>query len=151
MRRSSAPTLYDVTREAGGSAMTVSVVINGTGSNTRASEDTRRMDTLGVVSIVESDVQKLDIPGDVSLAGFDDTLTARITLPQIPQNSRINNGSGNNGDDGRRTDAESLRQEEIPLYHRYYPGQPASDSARNTACAKRSVRYCSGGSIRPPR
>ncbi|MES2461154.1 MAG: LacI family DNA-binding transcriptional regulator [Armatimonadota bacterium] len=77
MRRSSAPTLNDVAREAGVSAMTVSVVVNGTGSNTRVSEDTRRrihaaatrlcyrpnayarglsrrrMDTIGVVAVVD--------------------------------------------------------------------------------------------------
>jgi LacI family transcriptional regulator len=77
MRRSSAPTLHDVAREAGVSAMTVSVVINGTGSNTRVSENTRhrildaatrlryrpnayarglsrrRMDTIGVVAVVD--------------------------------------------------------------------------------------------------
>jgi LacI family transcriptional regulator len=77
MRRSSAPTLHDVAREAGVSAMTVSVVINGTGSNTRVSDNTRsrilaaaerlryrpnayarglsrrRMDTIGVVAVVD--------------------------------------------------------------------------------------------------
>ena len=77
MRRSSAPTLHDVAREAGVSAMTVSVVINGTGSNIRVSDDTRhrivaaasrlhyrpnayarglakrRMDTIGVVAVVD--------------------------------------------------------------------------------------------------
>lgn len=77
MRRSSAPTLHDVAREAGVSAMTVSVVVNGTGSNVRVSDDTRRrihaaatrlhyrpnayarglsrrrMDTIGVVAVVD--------------------------------------------------------------------------------------------------
>lgn len=77
MRRSNAPTLQDVAREAGVSAMTVSVVLNGARSATRVSEATRariievaqrlryrpnaaarglqrrRMDTLGVIALVD--------------------------------------------------------------------------------------------------
>ena len=77
MRRSSATTLQDVAREAGVATMTASVVLNGARSGTRVSEATRariqevaarlryrpngvarglsrlRMDTLGVVSIVD--------------------------------------------------------------------------------------------------
>lgn len=77
MRRSNAPTLQDVAREAGVSAMTVSVVLNGATSSARVSEATRarileaaaklqyrrnavahglsrsRMNALGVVATVE--------------------------------------------------------------------------------------------------
>jgi LacI family transcriptional regulator len=77
MRRSNLPTLQDVAREAGVSAMTVSVVLNGARSATRVSDATRtrimeaaarlryrpnaaarglqrrRMDTLGLVAVVD--------------------------------------------------------------------------------------------------
>lgn len=77
MRRSIAPTLQDVAREVGVSAMTVSVVLNGARSATRVSETTRtrifdaaarlryrpnavarglsrrRMDTIGVVATID--------------------------------------------------------------------------------------------------
>lgn len=77
MRRSSRATLQDVAREAGVSAMTVSVVLNGARSATRVSDATRarilaaaellrytpnaaarglqrrRMDTLGVVAVID--------------------------------------------------------------------------------------------------
>lgn len=77
MRRSAAPTLQDVAREVGVSAMTVSVVLNGAKSATRVSDATRvriqeaadrlnyrpnavarglsrrRMDTIGVVALVD--------------------------------------------------------------------------------------------------
>jgi LacI family transcriptional regulator len=77
MRRTNAPTLQDVARESGVTAMTVSVVLNGARSATRVSDATRtriqeaatrlryrpnavarglsrrRMDTIGVVSIID--------------------------------------------------------------------------------------------------
>ena len=77
MKRSNAPTLQDIANEAGVTAMTVSVVLNGSRSATRVSEATRlriqelaarmryrpnavarglsrrRMDTLGVVAIID--------------------------------------------------------------------------------------------------
>lgn len=77
MRRSIAPTLQDVAREAGVSAMTVSVVLNGARSATRVSDATRsriheaaarlryrpnavarglsrrRMDAIGVVALID--------------------------------------------------------------------------------------------------
>ena len=77
MRRTEAPTLKDVAREAGVAAMTVSVVLNGARSATRVSDATRvrieeaakrlhyrpnavgrglsrrRMDTLGVVAVID--------------------------------------------------------------------------------------------------
>lgn len=87
MRRSNAPTLQDVAREAGVSAMTVSVVLNGARSATRVSDATRlrieeaaarlsyrpnaaargmkrrRMDTIGVVAVVNGYL--LDVLGGV--------------------------------------------------------------------------------------
>ncbi|MES2459339.1 MAG: LacI family DNA-binding transcriptional regulator [Armatimonadota bacterium] len=87
MRRSNAPTLQDVASQAGVTAMTVSVVLNGAKSATRVSEATRlriqeaaarlhyrpnavarglsrrRMDTIGIVSsIINSDEE-----GDLNL------------------------------------------------------------------------------------
>jgi LacI family transcriptional regulator len=87
MRRSNAPTLQDVANQAGVTAMTVSVVLNGARSATRVSEATRlriqeaaarlhyrpnavarglsrrRMDTIGIVSsIITSDAD-----GDLNL------------------------------------------------------------------------------------
>ncbi len=80
MERSSTPTLQDVAREAGVSAMTVSAVLNGARSGTRVSAATRvrieeaaarlayrpnaaarglskrRMDTLGVAAAIDGAV-----------------------------------------------------------------------------------------------
>ncbi len=83
MRRSNAPTLQDVARQSGVTAMTVSVVLNGARSATRVSEATRvritaaaaelhyrpngvarglsrrRMDTIGIVAIVDGPERNL--------------------------------------------------------------------------------------------
>ncbi|HVK06254.1 MAG TPA: LacI family DNA-binding transcriptional regulator [Armatimonadaceae bacterium] len=87
MRRGNAPTLQDVAREAGVSAMAVSVVLNGARSATRVSDATRvrieeaaarlsyrpnaaargmkrrRMDTIGVVAVVNGYL--LDVLGGI--------------------------------------------------------------------------------------
>jgi len=79
MKRGKAPTLEDIARQAGVSAMSASVVLNGARSSTRVSLDTRtriieaaeelgyranqvarslsrrRMDTIGIVAVIESD------------------------------------------------------------------------------------------------
>lgn len=69
-------TLADIGRAAVGvSAMSASAVLNGARTSTRIAAETRN-------KILE-EAARLRAPQDISVAGFDDTLAARTSVPQL--------------------------------------------------------------------